>query len=196
MLKVGITGGIGSGKTTVCKVFEILGIPVFYADTVAKQIMVTDLILVEGVKSAFGAESYTAEGGLNNKHIAGIVFENKAELAKLNALVHPAVFRAFDEWEKTISPNVPYTLKEAALLFESGSYKMCDINILVKAPLSVKIERIMQRDQATEAQVLARMDKQLTDEQKTPMADYFIDNTESSSIILQVLALHQQFLSL
>jgi len=196
MLKVGITGGIGSGKTTVCKVFEILGIPVFYADTVAKQIMITDLILIDGIKSAFGSESYNADGTLNNKYLANIVFENKTELAKLNALVHPAVFRAFDEWEKTISPQVPYTLKEAALLFESGSYKMCDVNIFVKAPLSVKIARIMQRDQVTEAQVLARMDKQFTDEQKALMADYFIDNTESSSIILQVLALHQQFLNL
>jgi dephospho-CoA kinase len=196
MLKVGITGGIGSGKTTICKVFETLGIPVFYADEVAKQLMITDLILIEGVKEAFGTLSYLPNGILNNQHIANIVFNNKAELEKLNSLVHPAVFRAFDTWEKEMSHSVPYTLKEAALLFESGSYKMCDKNILVTAPLSLKLARVMQRDGITEAQVQARMDKQFTDEQKAKMADYFIDNTENSSVILQVLDLHQQFLSL
>jgi dephospho-CoA kinase len=196
MLKIGITGGIGSGKTTVCKVFETLGIPVFYADTVAKQIMVTDFILVDGVKAAFGAESYTVNGMLNNKHIANIVFNNKLELDKLNALVHPAVFRAFDEWVKKIPASIPYILKEAALLFESNSYKMCDKSILVTAPLSLKLARVMQRDGVTEAQVTARMDKQFTDEQKAKMADYFVENTANRSVITQVLDLHQQFLSL
>lgn len=196
MLKIGITGGIGSGKTTVCKVFETLGIPVFYADTVAKQIMVTDFILVDGVKAAFGAESYTVNGMLNNKHIANIVFNNKLELDKLNALVHPAVFRTFDEWVKKIPVSIPYILKEAALLFESNSYKMCDKSILVTAPLSLKLARVMQRDGVTEAQVTARMDKQFTDEQKAKMADYFVENTADRSVIMQVLDLHQQFLSL
>jgi dephospho-CoA kinase len=196
MLKVGITGGIGSGKTTVCQVFETLGIPVFYADTVAKQLMITDSILIDGVKSAFGKESYLANGTLNNKHIAGIVFNDQTELDRLNALVHPAVFRAFDKWAKEIPSTVPYTLKEAALLFESASYKMCDKNILVTAPLDLKISRVMQRDGVTQQQVQARMDKQFTDEQKAKMADYFIENTENSSVILQVLALHQQFLGL
>lgn len=196
MLKIGITGGIGSGKTTVCKVFETLGIPVFYADTVAKEIMVTDQVLVKGVKAAFGEDSYIEDGTLNNKHIANIVFNDKTALAQLNALVHPAVFRAFDVWEKSVSPNVPYTLKEAALLFESGSYKMCDKNILVTAPLQVKINRVTSRDKVTEEQVKARMDKQFTDEQKADMADFFIQNTENNSIILQVLELHQKFLAL
>lgn len=194
MLKIGITGGIGSGKTTVCKVFETLGIPVFYADTVAKQVMVNDVLLVEGVKSAFGNESYFGDGSLNNKHIAAIVFNNADELAKLNQLVHPAVFRAFDAWQNQISSDVPYILKEAALLFESGSYQMCDKNVLVTAPLQTKLARVMQRDGVTEAQVKARMDKQFSDEQKISMADYFIENTENSSVILQVLNLHQQFL--
>lgn len=195
MLKIGITGGIGSGKTTVCKVFETLGIPVFYADTVAKEIMITDPILVAGIKDTFGEESYFENGSLNNKHIAAIVFNNIDELAKLNALVHPAVFRAFETWEKDIPSTVPYTLKEAALLFESGSYKMCDQNILVTSPMAVKLARVMQRDKVTEAQVLARMDKQFGDEQKMAMANYFIENTEQKSVIEQVLNLHQQFLN-
>ena len=194
MYKVGITGGIGSGKTTVCKVFEVLGIPVFYADTVAKEIMCKDLLLVEGIKSTFGKESYFDDGKLNNKHIAGIVFNNEEELAKLNALVHPAVFRAFDAWEETIPANTPYTLKEAALLFESGSYKMCDTTILVTAPLEIKMKRVMLRDSVTAEQVKARMDKQLSDEEKSKMANHFIINDEQESIIAQVLALHQEFL--
>lgn len=195
MLKIGITGGMGSGKTTVCKVFETLGIPVFYADMVAKQIMVTDSLLIDGVKLAFGDESYLGDGSLNNKHIAAIVFNNADELAKLNQLVHPAVFRAFDTWQNQISSAVPYVLKEAALLFESGSYQMCDATILVTAPLQTKLTRVMQRDGLTEAQIKARMDKQFSDEQKVNMADYFIENTENSSVILQVLNLHQQFIT-
>lgn len=196
MYKVGITGGIGSGKTTICKVFEVLGIPVFYADTEAKNIMIRDELLIEGIKSTFGKESYFEDGKLNNKHIAGIVFNNEAELEKLNALVHPAVFRAFDNWEEQINPSVPYTLKEAALLFESGSYKMCDTNILVTAPMDIKINRVMQRDNVTAEQVKARMDKQLSDDEKAKLANHFIINDEAHSIIVQVLALHKQFLEI
>ena len=193
MLNVGITGGIGSGKTTVCRIFEILGIPVFYADVVAKQLMVTDPELMKGIKSAFGEMSYHPHGGLNNKHIASIVFNNQARLDQLNALVHPAVFRAFDSWVRSVGPTVPYTLKEAALLFESGSYQMSDVNILVTSPNPLKLARVMARDQVTEDQVLARMDKQFTDEKKAELADYFIENREQQSVILQVLSLHQQF---
>ena len=195
MLKIGITGGIGSGKTTVCKVFETLGIPVFYADAVAKQIMVSDEILVAGVKDAFGTESYAGDGALNNKHIAAIVFNNAAELARLNALVHPAVFRAFDAWVKQVPAYVPYVLKEAALLFESGSYKMCDQNILVLAPEAVRLQRVMERDGVTAEQVKARMDKQLPDEEKIKLADQLIYNNETDSLIIQVTHLHQLFLN-
>lgn len=196
MLKIGITGGIGSGKTTICRVFETLGIPVFYADTVAKQIMVSDDILVKGLKEAFGTESYTTEGVLNNKHIAGIVFNNAQQLAKLNELVHPAVFRAFDNWVKQVPSSVPYILKEAALLFESGSYKMCDRNILVIAPEETRLQRVMLRDGITAEQVKARMDKQLPDEEKIKLADHIIYNNETESLIIQVTRLHQLFLNI
>ena len=196
MLKIGITGGIGSGKTTICKVFETLGIPVFYADTVAKQIMVTDEILINGVKDAFGKESYTEDGVLNNKHIAGIVFHNAAELAKLNELVHPAVFRAFDKWVKEIPESVPYILKEAALLFESGSYRMCDQNIVVVAPEESRIKWVMDRDRVTAELVKARIDKQLSDEEKMKQADHIIYNNETESLIIQVTRLHQLFLNI
>lgn len=195
MLKIGITGGIGSGKTTVCRVFETLGIPVFYADTVAKQIMVSDQVLIQGVKDAFGAESYTADGTLNNKYIAGIVFDNAEQLSRLNELVHPAVFRAFDNWVKQIPATVPYILKEAALLFESGSYKMCDQNILVIAAEQIRLQRVMERDGVTAEQVRARMDKQLPDAEKMKLADHNIYNNETDSLIIQVTKLHQLFLN-
>lgn len=196
MLKIGITGGIGSGKTTVCKVFETLGIPVFYADTVAKQIMVSDEILIKGVVDAFGTESYAKDGSLNNKYIAGIVFNNTAQLAKLNELVHPAVFRAFDSWVLQVPATVPYVLKEAALLFESGSYKMCDQNILVVAPVETRLRSVMERDGVSAEQVRTRMDKQLPDEEKIKLADYHISNTETDSLIIQVTKLHQLFLNI
>lgn len=195
MLKIGITGGIGSGKTIICKVFETLGVPVFYADVVAKDIMVKDPVLVAGVKDTFGEESYTADGKLQNKYIAGIVFNDEAQLAKLNALVHPATFRAFDHWLAQLPQHTPYILKEAALLFESSSYKTCDQSLLVLAPMETRIQRVMKRDQVTEEQVRARMDKQLSDEEKLKMADFTILNNETDSLITQVLQLHQQFLN-
>lgn len=195
MLKVGITGGIGSGKTTICKVFETLGVPVFYADTVAKQIMASDRVLVESMKRTFGAESYTAEGTLNNKYIAGIVFSDAGQLQKLNELVHPAVFRAFDNWLSQMPITVPYILKEAALLFESGSYKMCDQNMLVIATEQTRLQRVIERDGVTAEQVKARMEKQLPDEEKKKLADYIIYNNETDSLIIQVTKLHQQFLN-
>lgn len=195
MLKIGITGGIGSGKTTVCKVFETMGIPVFYADTVAKQIMITDELLIAGVKDAFGEKSYTTGGMLNNSYIAGIVFNDKDELAKLNALIHPAVFRAFDKWVEKVPATVPYVLKEAALLFESGSYKMCDRNMLVLAPEELRLQRVMGRDGLSVEQVRARMDKQLPDEEKIKLADHLVHNNEADSLIIQVVRLHELFLN-
>lgn len=194
MLKVGITGGIGSGKTTVCRIFETLGIPVFYADTAAKQIMVEDTVLINGINNVFGKESYFDDGSLNNKHIAGIVFNNTEELAKLNRLVHPAVFRAFEHWAAALTSDAPYILKEAALLFESGSYELCDLNILVIAPEQLKLDRVMQRDGVSADAVKARMDKQFTDRQKVKLADHIIRNNENESLIDQVLQLHQLFL--
>jgi dephospho-CoA kinase len=192
MIKIGITGGIGSGKSTVCRIFESMGIPVFYADTVAKLIMLTDPVLVAGVTQAFGQESYVE--GQYNKHIASIVFNNSEELAKLNALVHPAVFRAFEQWLENVPLGTPYILKEAALLFESGSYRMCDKSVLVTAPEDLKIKRVMERDNVTAAQVKARMDKQMSDSDKMLMADHLISNDESQSVISQVYQLHLEFL--
>jgi dephospho-CoA kinase len=194
MFKVGITGNIGSGKTTVCKIFEVLGIPVFYADDAAKDVMATDAELIAGVKQAFGNEAYFKDGTLNRKHIAGIVFNNKQELAKLNALVHPAVFRAFDKW--VLGQNAPYVLKEAAILFESGSYKKCDRTVVVTAPLDLRIKRVASRDGITADEVKSRNGRQFTEEKKLAMANDVIINDDTQLVIPQVLKLHQLYLSL
>ena len=195
MLKIGITGNIGSGKTTVSKIFEVLGIPVFYADDEAKKVMVDDDILVNELKQTFGSESYFEDGTLNRKHIAGIVFNNEAELKKLNAIVHPAVFRAFDNWVPRFK-NAPYVLKEAALLFESSSYKMCDKSIMVTSPLELRIERVILRDGLSRDEILNREARQFSEEKKLQLADYAIKNDNTELVIPQVLALHEQFLEM
>jgi dephospho-CoA kinase len=195
MFKVGITGNIGSGKTTVCKIFEVLGIPVFYADDEAKKVMIEDDVLIAGIKQAFGNEAYFEDGTLNRKHIAGIVFNNKEELLKLNALVHPAVFRAFDKWVINQN-NVPYVLKEAALLFESDSYKMCDRSVMVTAPLDIRIQRVTQRDGITADEVKSRNDRQFSEEKKLAMANDVIINDDTQLVIPQVIKLHELYLSL
>jgi dephospho-CoA kinase len=195
MFKVGITGNIGSGKTTVCKIFEILGIPVFYADDEAKKVMIEDDVLIAGIKQAFGKEAYFEDGALNRKHIAGIVFNNKEELLKLNALVHPAVFRAFDKWVIN-QKNVPYVLKEAALLFESDSYKMCDRSVMVTAPLDIRIQRVTQRDGITADEVKSRNDRQFSEEKKLATANDVIINDDTQLVIPQIMKLHELYLSL
>ena len=191
-LKVGITGGIGSGKTTVCRVFELLGIPVFYADDEAKSLMVNDALLVTEIKAAFGEEAYLDAQTLNRKYISNLVFINPTELDKLNALVHPAVFKAFDIW--CAKQKSPYVLKEAALLFESESYKKNNKNILVSCPLDLRIQRVIERDQSTREKVLDRIATQFSEEKKLALADYQIQNNEQEFIIQQVLKLHDLFM--
>ena len=192
MLKIGITGGIGSGKTTVCQIFSLLGVPVFYADIVAKDLMVTDAVLIAQVKRAFGNKAYFDNGSLNRKHVSDIVFNNKRELEKLNSYVHPAVFRAMDVWASQQKSS--YVLKEAALLFESGSYRQNDFNILVSADEDLRIKRVMERDGVTHDKVEARMRNQLSEQERLNKADFVIDNNGTQLLIPQVLHLHQVFL--
>lgn len=195
MLKVGLTGNIGSGKTTIAQVFELLGIPVFYADDEAKKVMVTDQVLIDGIKRTFGEEAYFDDGRLNRKYISGIVFNNKAELEKLNALVHPAVFRAFDSFDQQ-HKAAPYVIREAAILFESGSYKMCDRAIMITAPLETRIARVMERDGISRADVENREARQLSQDEKLKLANDVIINDGKQLVIPQVIALHELYLSL
>ena len=195
MLKVGITGGIGSGKTTACKFFEELGVPVYYADERAKYLMQRELHLIDEIKRNFGSEVYK-DGQLNRPLLAAKVFNNKQQLQLLNSLVHPAVFRDTERWVKEQSAKkVSYVLQEAALLVETGSYKKLDKLIVVTAPLHTRTERVSQRDQTSVAEVTARVHNQLPEEEKVKLADYVIKNDKDlDSLKKQVLKIHEQLL--
>ncbi|QHS60104.1 dephospho-CoA kinase [Chitinophaga agri] len=194
MLKIGITGGIGSGKSTVAKIFALLGVPVYYADDAAKTIMQTDKLLIEQVKKHFGAQIYDANNVLDRAALGKIVFNDKDKLELLNSLVHPATIRHSDEWAD--QQTAPYVIKEAALLFESGSFQYLDKCIGVYAPQPLRIHRVMKRDNIGRADVLARMHKQIDDNIKMKLCDYIIRNDDQEMVIPQVLALHQQLLTL
>lgn len=193
MLKVGITGGIGSGKTTVCRIFEVLGIPVYYADDRAKTLMVEDPDLRDGIRQLFGQEAYRHDGTLNRTYIAQRAFSDQTLLTKLNELVHPAVWRDGEAWQKAHT-YAPYTLKEAALLFESGGHQLLDCIIVVAAPDAMRIKRVMKRDGVSQDEVKARMNKQLPQSEKIERADYLIQNDGSHSLIQQVLTIHRALL--
>lgn len=190
MLKIGITGGIGSGKSTVCHIFETLGIPVYYADDRAKAIMVEDKELIQQLKKAFGDSVYFEDGSLNRAGLAEIVFNDKKQLEILNSIVHPAVGRDVEQWQNA-QKNVPYTLKENAIIFETGGEKNLDKVITVFAPKALRLERVMKRDKNNKAAVEARMDKQMPDEEKIKRADYVIYNDEKQALIPQVWKIHQ-----
>lgn len=191
ILKIGITGGIGSGKTTVCKIFETLGIPVYYADDRAKSLMVEDKTLIDKVKQAFGENAYLPDGTLNRAYISQIAFSNPLKLTELNAAVHPAVLRDGEKWHQA-QHDVPYTLKEAALLYESGSDAVLDKIIMVYAPKNLRIERVLGRGGLTREDIEKRMAKQMPDEEKMKKADFIIYNEGDTGLIAQVLEIHQK----
>lgn len=194
-LLVGITGGIGSGKSTAAKIFSILGIPVYYADDRAKWLMAHDPELKNQIMATFGNESYTADGSLNRTYLAANVFGDEEKVKSINGLVHPAVKSDFETWFK--NQNSPYVLKEAALLFETGSYKDLDKVINVSAPLKIRITRIMLRDpHRSEDQINHIIDQQLPDEEKNSKADFIIKNSDNKLIIPQVLKIHEELLKL
>jgi len=195
-LQVGITGGIGSGKSLVCKVFRILGIPAYDADSRAKILMTTDGILVEQIKKEFGSLSYDGEGELNRKFLSRTVFAKEDKLKKLNALVHPRVAVDYEQWVRA-QTGCNYVLKEAALLFESGSYQMLDKVILVSAPREVRIKRVLARDtHRTKEDVEQIILNQLSEAEKEAKANFIIRNNESELIVPQILNLHERFNSM
>lgn len=189
---IGITGGIGSGKTTVCGIFAELGVPIYFADERAKAVMVEDAELMLAITEAFGEQTYS-DGALNRPFLAQQVFSSEEKLAKLNSLVHPAVARDFIDWTAQQSGH-PYVIKEAAILFESGAHKAVNETILVTAPEQMRIQRVMQRDAANEFAVRQRMAHQWTDEQKAEMANHIIVNDGHRLLIPQVLELHRKFI--
>jgi dephospho-CoA kinase len=192
MLRIGLTGGIGSGKSTVARIFEVLGIPVYDADSASKKLMAENEELKNKIRNSFGKESYQ-NNILNRKYLAEQVFIDREKLALLNSIVHPATIKDAEEWMK--KQNAPYLIKEAALIFESGSQKHLDFVIGVKAPMSLRLQRTMQRDHVSSAQVKERMDMQMDEEEKMRLSKYVIVNDEQDMLIPQVIELHEQFLA-
>lgn len=192
-LRIGLTGGIGSGKSTVARIFEVLGIPVYYADLEAKRIMNEDELLREQIMQEFGAAAYD-NNQLNNKYLAGIVFNDRQKLDLLNSLVHPATIRDGERW--MAQQTTPYAIKEAALIFESHSQEYLDYIIGVSAPEPLRIHRTMQRDGITREAVLARMGKQIQEIIKMRLCDFIIYNDEQQLLIPQVVALHEKLVRL
>lgn len=193
MLHIGLTGGIGSGKSTVAKILEVLGVPVYYADDASKRLMNQDEDLKKTLVNFFGERTYI-DGSLNPAHLSSIVFNNPEKLALLNSIIHPATIRDAADWMQ--KQTAPYTIKEAALIFESGSHAQLDKVIGVQAPLAMRVLRVMQRDNVTREDVLKRLENQLDENIKMRLCDYVINNDEQELLIPQVLMLHNQLLSL
>ncbi|WP_422360492.1 dephospho-CoA kinase [Reichenbachiella sp.] len=189
---VGITGGIGSGKSTVCRIFETLEIPIYQADDRAKHLMQNEPDLIKNIKAAFGSEAYQ-NGELNRPFLAKAIFSDPNKTAQINALVHPAVGKDFKQWQS--QQQAPYLLKEAALMIESGSYKQLDFLINVFASIETRIQRVQKRDpQRSEEEINGIIDKQVSEERRVELADAVIDNDGKHLIIPQVLEIHQQLL--
>ena len=193
MLKVGLTGGIGSGKTTVAKIFELLGVPVYYADDAAKRIMNEDKELKAAIQKQFGEESYR-DGELDRSYLASKVFNDSFQLEILNSLVHPATIRDASDWMN--QQTSPYTIREAALIFESGAAEGLDYVIGVYAPTQLRIKRTMERNNVSHDEVVKRINNQLDEEIKMKLCDFVVRNDEQQLLIPQIIGLHQKLLKL
>jgi dephospho-CoA kinase len=191
MLKIGLTGGIGSGKTTVAHIFEVLGIPVYYADDAAKRLMNEDENLKQQIIEHFGEESYT-DGKLNRSYLATVVFSDVEKTKLINSIIHPATIADAELWMN--KQTAPYAIKEAALIFEANAEKQLDLVIGVQSPLPLRMQRVMQRDDITEEAVIARMQKQMDETEKMNRCDFIIKNDEKELLIPQVIALHEKLL--
>lgn len=191
IVKLGITGGIGSGKTSVCRIFNVLGIPVFSADPAASQIMENDGYVKEGINSIAGSNMYV-NGTLNRKKLAELIFNDYSLLTKVNALVHPVVLENFKIW--ALQQHTLYVIMEAAILFESGASKLVDKTVTVVAPIEERIQRVILRNNLTKEQVLERIRNQMNDEERIRLSDYIIRNSENDMIIPAILEIHDKIL--
>ena len=193
LLRVGLTGGIGSGKSTIAAIFETLGIPVSYADPEAKRLMNEDAGLREDIIQNFGAGAYT-DGKLNRKYLAEMVFTDPEKLSLLNSLVHPVTIRQGERWMQELGDRFPYAIREAALIFETRTVGHLDFVIGVSAPEELRIRRTMLRDHVTREEVLRRMHNQIDEDIKMQLCDAVVVNDERSAVIPQVLDIHRQLL--
>tara|TARA_X000000950_G_scaffold62980_1_gene76964 strand:+ start:6114 stop:6698 length:585 start_codon:yes stop_codon:yes gene_type:complete len=189
---VGLTGGIGSGKTSVLNEFASLGVPCYQADETAKKLMHEDQNIIEAIKANFGEEIYSGSQ-LDKKKLAAIVFDNKKNLAQLNAIVHPAVADDFERFK--MQQKGSYLIKEAAILLETESSKNCDFVILVTAPKSVRLDRVLKRGGISEKDILNRMQNQWDDAQKIPLADYVIENIDWDNTLKSIKEIHHHLSS-
>ena len=191
MIIVGLTGGIGSGKTTVANQFSELGIPVYIADDEAKSLMRRSKIIRKKLIKLFGDDAYIGNE-LNKPFLASIIFNNKTYLQKMNAIVHPKVARHFDKW--VMKQDAPYVIKEVAILFENGGHKACDFVITVTAPIEIRIERLLERDKTSKEKIEDIMKNQWTDEEKVKYSNFVIENIELENTKNQVLKIHKKIL--
>ena len=192
MKKIGITGGIGSGKTYVSEVFRSLGIPIFYADIQANQLMTSSEKLIKLLKEEFGNYIYK-DADLDKEKLSSIVFSNSDKLQKLNSLVHPIVKEEFDNWCK--KQTSPYVIKEAAILFESNSHLGLDAVICVSAPLELRMERLLKRDNSSEKEIKKRIENQISQEEKENLSDYIIVNDEKDLLLPQIIKIHEKLIN-
>lgn len=188
-LKVGVTGGIGSGKTTVCRIFSILGVPVFSADETARAIMDTDIDIAQQINNVAGRNMYS-ESGLDRTGLAALIFNNRDLLERINKIVHPAVRKKFEIWSGAL--DAEYVIYEAAILFESGAFSMLDRIITVIAPVEERIERVVKRNNLSREQVLERIRNQSDDEYKISRSDYVINNSENEMVIPVIISIHNE----
>lgn len=189
MKVVGLTGGIGSGKSTIAQMFKKLGVSVYIADDEAKLLMNTDQVVKKQISELFGDKAYKS-GSLNREYIASVVFNDTSILNKLNGIVHPAVAEHFAQWKEKQTGN--YVIKEAAVLIENDGYKQCDYTILVTAPIDIRIERVLKRDNITRDQILSRINNQWEDSRKIPLVDFVIDNVDLEDTENQVYEIHNK----
>ena len=195
-LKVGITGGMGSGKSIVCKIFGVLGIPVYNADDKAKSLMTQNALVVAKIIEKFGTHSYHNDGSLNREYLAATVFSNSKMLQEINAIVHPEVAKDFDQWVQDHT-GFPYIIKEAALLVDSGSYRFLDYLITVTAPHTLRIKRVLQRDKhRTIDEIEDIISKQLDEEILISHSQFTITNDNRMLIVPQVTEIHEKLISL
>jgi len=194
-LRIGITGGIGSGKSLICKIFATLQVPIYDADSIARKLMISDSILRDQIRAEFGQSSYHSDGSLNREYLSEEVFNDSNKLEKLNQLVHPRVAADSEDWIER-NKTYPYIVKEAALLFESGSYKLLDKIIVVEAPENLRVQRVQNRDKTKSAEdVIKIIHSQMPEEEKISRADFIIRNDETMLVLPQVLKLHERFIA-
>ncbi|MCF8370638.1 MAG: dephospho-CoA kinase [Bacteroidales bacterium] len=194
MIKVGITGGIGSGKSLVCEIFKCLGVPVFNSDMESKNLLSTNEGVKKGLIHSFGAQIYSSNGEIDKAVFASIIFSDEDNLRLANSIIHPAVASRFHDWCEE-QERSKYVLKEAAILFESGAYKQLDLVIAILAHEAIRIERIKKRDNSSEIEIRKRIDKQWPDEKINSMADFVIQNSGNKLLIPQVLEIHKKLIN-